>query len=109
MQANAGKTIYVSSHAVGDHAESSAARKCMNDNGVFKAFLIPGTKEEHWLCNDNGTIYDTIVSKNADGTYNNYTTFSPKDGTLKAALDWLKNKGAIQIKPPAGPFNFLMP
>ena len=103
--------IYVSKHAVDSHgAENEQARNCMNKHGVFKAYLVIGTKEEHWLCQDeDGKIFDTIVSKIEKGIYENWNAFSPQDGTLKAVMEWLTRKGVQQIKPPSGPFNFILP
>jgi len=104
-------TVHVSRHAVASHGvENEQARNCMNKHGVFKAYLVIGTKEEHWLCqDDNGKIFDTIVSKIEKGIYENWNAFSPQDGSLKSVLDWLMRKGVQQIKPPSGPFNFIMP
>ena len=106
-----GTVIHVSKHAVDSHgAENAQARNCMNKHGVFKAYLVIGTKEEHWLCqDDDGKIFDTIVSKVEKGIYENWNAFSPQDGSLKAVTDWLMRKGVQQIKPPSGPFNFIMP
>lgn len=104
-------TIYVSKHAVDSHgAENEQARNCMNKHGVFKAYLVIGTKEEHWLCQDeDGKIFDTIVSKIEKGIYENWNAFIPQDGSLKMVTEWLMRKGVQQIKPPSGPFNFIMP
>ncbi|MCI0551339.1 MAG: hypothetical protein L0287_10315 [Anaerolineae bacterium] len=48
-------TVHVSKHAVASHGiENEQARNCMNKHGVFKAYLVIGTKEEYWLCQDKG-------------------------------------------------------
>lgn len=52
---------------------------------VSIVIMVIGTKEEHWLCqDDNGKIFDTIVSKIEKGIYENWNAFSPQDGSLKS-------------------------
>jgi len=55
--------VHVTSNHAATHLSSSAAMRCLNQNGNVAAFSEYGTWTLHLLCWDGETLYDIIISR----------------------------------------------
>lgn len=87
------QSITPSKHAIERHgADAWLATNCYNNNGAFHV-MKTSFDGIHLLCDDKGTIRDVIVKQR--GKTNEFdfeTAFTPKDGTLRNVLQWLRGK-----------------
>jgi|SRR5688500_12996170 len=111
-------TVYLRSHATDTHGEDAVqARNCIQNNGVWKVYQQPKSRDGnifHWLCMDpqTGTVFDMIVEKLNEMTYQEKTAFKPKGGKWESIRKWLEmgeNRGGSWVNPPQGPFNLIPP
>ena len=110
-------TVYLRSHATSAHGdEALQARNCIQNNGVWKVYQEPKPRNNiyHWLCMDpqSRTIFDMIVEKLNEMTYQEKTAFKPKGGRWESIRKWLEmgeNRGGSWVNPPQGPFNLIPP
>ena len=104
--------VTASSHAYLAHGpEAEQTRKCIEQNGVWKAYREPKTNALHWLCKDptTGTIFDMIVEKLTETQYREKTAFRPKDGTWNTVRAWLERKNGQWVNPPAEAIELITP
>lgn len=109
-----GITVYLGSHAYLQHLEhAEQARNCVQQNGVWKAYLEPDGKTFHWFCREpmTGTIFDLIVEKINETLYREKTAFKPKGGKWDAIQDWLfrSKRGGKFVDPPKEAIQLIEP
>ena len=104
--------VTASSHAYLAHGpEAEQTRKCIEQNGVWKAYREPKNNALHWLCKDptTGTIFDMIVEKLTETQYREKTAFHPKDGTWNTVRAWLERKHGQWVNPPTEAIELITP
>ena len=95
--------IYPNKHAIARHgADAWAVTDCYNRNGTFHV-MKTSSEGIHLLCQDNdGKVRDMILKQRGSSSEFDFdTAFTPKDGTLRNVLDWIRRK--------AGASKFTMP
>ena len=88
------RNIYPNKHAVERHGDDAwRTTDCYNRNGYFH---VVKTKFDniHFLCqDDDGSVRDMILKQRGNSNVFDFdNAFTPKDGTLKAVLDYVNRK-----------------